>query len=125
MGGRFGACLSAAGFEWAEDRTNSDTTRLRAAIRSVLPELKASAPACLEASVPLRRTALDADRLVKSAAQRWSSRADVRVEDAKAAYRWPGAAPRRRSVLVTGETLRQAAADRGRNLPCPPQAADP
>ncbi len=115
----------AAGFEWAEDRTNSDTTRLRAAIRGrVLPELKRLRPACLEASVRCAELLRDADRLTKSAAQRVVERADVRVEGAKAAYRWPRSALRRRSVLVIGETLRQAAADRGQNLPRPSQAAD-
>jgi tRNA(Ile)-lysidine synthase len=96
-----------AGYEWREDATNRDMTRLRAALRArIIPELKLLAPRVTERARTSAELLGDASELVSGLAGALLAKATASSD----AYSWPRALLRGEPPLVIGTTLRLAAA---------------
>lgn len=95
---------------WREDATNTDQTRLRAAVRQrVVPALRAIRPHAADRACGTASLMADLAGLVRSRAARLLA---LRVQDpAGGASRWERARLRRIRPVVLGECLRLAAAE--------------
>lgn len=96
------------GWEWREDATNTDESRLRAAVRhQVVPMIRSIRPRAAERACAMARLLHDVERLVRGRASRLWAR---RESDAAAgSARWNRPALRRVSAAVLGELVRVSA----------------
>lgn len=99
--------LGALGQEWREDRTNLDTTRLRARVRhDVLPVLEAAAPSFRETVARSLRTLAEEDALLGGMAEAFA-RDFARLED-DGSLAFDRALMRTLSPAMARRTLREA-----------------
>ncbi|MBX3403497.1 MAG: tRNA lysidine(34) synthetase TilS [Phycisphaeraceae bacterium] len=100
------------GWTWREDSTNTDESRLRAAVRRrVTPVLKAIRPRAADLACATASLMADLAGLVRSRAARLLA---LRVQDpASGAPRWERSRLRRVRPVVLGEMLRLAASEHG------------
>lgn len=107
------------GWEWREDATNTDQSRLRAAVRlQVIPVIKSIRPRAASRACAMARLMHDVERLVRGGAARlWARRES---EAATGSARWNRPALRRVSAAVLGELVRGSA----RQLDGPSARAD-
>lgn len=97
----------AAGWEWREDASNSDTTRLRAALRArVVPVLRELSPTLTARAGAARELLADAAGLVRDRAAGLEAKARLRPRGAE----WDRATLASERAIVVGEVLRRAMA---------------
>lgn len=100
-----------SGWAWREDRTNTDTRRLRAALRhAVIPLLVALRPGAAQRVARASQTLHDAAGLVEdAAAELWALAGTETGPDGAITRAWWGRAEMgARRAVVIGETLRHA-----------------
>lgn len=103
------ALCTAAGWQWAEDHTNADVSRLRSALRhEVLPKLLGLRPTTAQAAVRLACIANDTRELLTLSVLH-AERAAPPRRDANRSITWQRSDLRARSSLVLAETLKRAA----------------
>lgn len=107
------------GWEWREDATNTDQSRLRAAVRhQVVPVIKSIRPRAAERACAMARLQHDVERLVRGrAAGLWDQR---QPGTAAGSAGWDRSTLRRCSAAVLGELVRRSA----RQLAGPSARAD-
>ncbi len=102
------------GWQWVEDRTNDDRTRLRNAIRArVLPELRAIRPGAARASVRSAYLCAQAGLIVRERAHDALRRA--RMDGDGSWLHFNREVLRAEPVIVLGEVIRSAAGEQGRD----------
>lgn len=95
-----------AGWSWREDRTNRDTTRLRAALRAtVLPELERLRPGASRRAARAAGLMREASRVVQERVE------GLVVGPDGARWTWSRAELRQEPAIVVGGVLRRAAED--------------
>jgi tRNA(Ile)-lysidine synthetase-like protein len=98
-----------AGWEWREDATNADTSRLRANIRhNVLPALRAARPDIERKAAAAAHLLADAAALVRDRAAHLLALASISPAPVRA-LRWDRRTLRAERVAVLGDLLRLAA----------------